>query len=140
MDASTGNSEIPGGLGAILTQQDENGDQKDIVYASRQLLKHEKNYKPFLVEMQAMVKGMDHFDTYCRGKKFTVITDYKPLETHSKRKNKTMNSPTEARRKYDLDIKYKKGRKMPADFLSQNAVEAVGIFNDNWKIAQEQDE
>ena len=27
---------------------------------------------------------------------------------------------------------------MPADFLSQNAVEAVGIFDDNWKVAQEQ--
>ena len=29
---------------------------------------------------------------------------------------------------------------MPADFLSRNAIEAVGIVNGNWKIAQEQDE
>ena len=28
---------------------------------------------------------------------------------------------------------------MPADFLSRNAVDAVGIFDGNWKISQEQD-
>ena len=45
-----------------------------------------------------------------------------------------MNRLTEARKKYKFDIKYKKSSKMPADFLSQNAVNAVGIFDDNWKI------
>ena len=33
-----------------------------------------------------------------------------------------------------------KGSEMSADFLSQNAVDALGIFDDTWKIAQEQDE
>jgi hypothetical protein len=75
-----------------------------IAYASRQLLKHEKNYTPFLVEMQAMVWGMEHFDTYLRGRK------------------------------------REKGSEMPADFLSRNAIDAVKIFDDNWKLAQEQDE
>ena len=42
MDVSTGTSEISGGLGAILTQGDENNEEKVIVYASRQLLKNEK--------------------------------------------------------------------------------------------------
>ena len=55
VDASTGTSEIAGGLGAILTQRDENNEERVIAYASRQLQKHEKNYTPFLVEMQAMV-------------------------------------------------------------------------------------
>ena len=29
---------------------------------------------------------------------------------------------------------------MPADFLSRNATDAVGIFSDQWKLEQEQDE
>ena len=64
VDASTGTGEINGGLGAMLCQTDEDGEERVIAYASRQLLKHEKNYTPFLVEMQAMIWAMDHFDTY----------------------------------------------------------------------------
>ena len=139
VDASTGTTEVAGGLGAILSQTDENGEERVIAYASRQLLKHEKNYTPFLVEMQAMVWGMDHFDTYLRGRKFTVFTDHKPLETLTKRQDKTMNRLTEAFLKYNFDIKYKKGSEMPADFLSRNAIDAVGIFDQNWITAQEQD-
>jgi hypothetical protein len=37
-------------------------------------------------------------------------------------------------------IKYKKGSEMPADFFSQNAIDAVGFFSDQWKLEQEQDE
>ena len=140
VDASTGTPEIAGGLGAILTQTDEDGEEKVIAYASRQLLKHEKNYTPFLVEMQAMIWGMDHFDTYLRGRKFTVFTDHKPLENQTKRQDKTMNRLTEAFLKYNFEIKYKKGSEMPADFLSRNAVEAIGPFDDNWTAAQEEDE
>ncbi len=42
MDAATGNDKNEGGLGAILCQTHQNGDNKFIAYASRQLLKHEK--------------------------------------------------------------------------------------------------
>jgi hypothetical protein len=55
VDASTGTGEINGGLGAMLCQTDKEGEERVIAYASRQLLKHERNYTPFLVEMQAMV-------------------------------------------------------------------------------------
>ena len=41
-----GISEIPGNLGEIFTQKDENVEEKVITYASRQLLKHQKNYQP----------------------------------------------------------------------------------------------
>ena len=135
VDASTGTSETTGGLGAILTQTDENNEEKVIAYASRLLLKHGENYTPFLVEMQAMV-----WVTYFRGRKFTVYTDHIPLETQSKSQYKTMNRLTEAWQKCVFDIKYKKGSEMPANFFSQNAINTVGIFDDNWKIAQEKDE
>ena len=42
VNASTGTSAIPGGLGAILKQRNENREEKAIAYASRQLLKREE--------------------------------------------------------------------------------------------------
>jgi hypothetical protein len=42
-------------LGALLCQKDQKGPNKAITNASRKLLKHEKNYTSFLVEMAAVV-------------------------------------------------------------------------------------
>jgi hypothetical protein len=64
VDASLGNDKKPGGLWAILTQINPNGQHCVIAYASRKLQKHECNYTPFLLEMQAAIWGMDHFTTY----------------------------------------------------------------------------
>jgi hypothetical protein len=69
-----------------------------------------------------------------------VFTDHKPLETQSKGQDKTMNTLTEAFLKYNFVIKYKNGSEMSTDFLSRNAINAVGISSDNWKLKQEQDE
>jgi hypothetical protein len=51
-----------------------------IAYASRELQKHECNYMPFLLEMQAAIWGMDYFSTYLQGGKFTLIMDNRPLK------------------------------------------------------------
>jgi len=66
-DASLGDERKPGGLGAILTQVDEEGEHQVIAYASRKLQKHEANYTPFLLEMTAAIWGMEHFAVYLRG-------------------------------------------------------------------------
>jgi len=42
VDAATGIDNNNGGLGAILMQTDENGKEREIAYASRALIKHEK--------------------------------------------------------------------------------------------------
>ena len=42
-DAATGSADFSGGLGAILTQMDKNGNHYAISFASRQLKDHEKN-------------------------------------------------------------------------------------------------
>jgi hypothetical protein len=55
VDASTGISKNNSGLGALLCQTDKNGEEQAILYVSRQLLTHKKNYTLFLVKMQAMV-------------------------------------------------------------------------------------
>jgi hypothetical protein len=48
-----------------------------------------------------------------------------------------MNKLTKSFLKYNFVIKYKKGT---TDFLSRNAIDAMGIFSDQWKLVQEQDE
>jgi len=79
-DAALGDDKNDGGLGAILTQQNEKGEHCVIAYASRKLQKHEKNYTPFLLEMQAAIWAMEHFSTYLIGRHFTLYTDHKPME------------------------------------------------------------
>jgi hypothetical protein len=80
IDAATGTADSPGGLGAILTQMDKQGNHYAISFVSRQLKDHEKNYSPFLLEAAAAVWGMEVFNEYLRGKQFVLFTDHKPLE------------------------------------------------------------
>jgi hypothetical protein len=112
-------------------QIDKTGQHGVIAYASRKLQKHECNYTPFLLEMQAAIWGMDHFSTYLRGRKFTLITDHRPLEKLGKVHTKTLNRLQEIMNTYDFDIVYKKGSEMPADYLSCNLVAAI-----SWDAAE----
>jgi ribonuclease HI len=79
-DGALGKAANAGGLGAVLMQQGDNGNDRVIAYASRQLKGYEKNYSAFLLEMQAAVFGIKHFDVYLGGKQFTLFTNHKPME------------------------------------------------------------
>jgi len=139
-DASFGDDKIPGGLGAILTQVDKGNEHKVIAYASRKLVKHEKNYTPFLLEMQAALWAMDHFHTYLKGNHFTLMTDHKPLETMGTIHTKTLNRLQEAMNtEFSFNIVYKKGSEMPADFLSRQAIDSIKWDNQSLKINQRSD-
>jgi hypothetical protein len=75
--------------------------------------------------MQAAIWGMDHFTTYLRGRKFTLITDHRPLEKLGKVHTKTLNRLQEIMNTFDFDIVYKEGSEMPANYLSRNLVAAI---------------
>ena len=75
--------------------------------------------------------GMEHFATNLRGRKFTLITDHRPLKKLGKVHTKTLNRLQEIMNAYDFDIMYKKGSEMPADYLSRNIVNAI-----SWDSAQ----
>jgi hypothetical protein len=89
--------------------------------------------------MAAMILAMEHFDTYLRGRHFTVFSDHKPLETLGKKHDKTLSRIQEAFMQWDLEIKYKKGIEMPADYLSKNVVEAIDMSNEHLAEMQDQD-
>ncbi len=114
-DAATGTADMPGGLGAILTQVDKDGKFYAISFASRQLKDHEKNYSPFLLEAAAAVWGMDHFNEYLKGKNFILYMDHKPLDKLGHLHNKRMNRFQMALLEHDFIIQYKKGSDMPPD-------------------------
>ena len=131
-----GDDKKDGGLGAILSQINEKGEFCAIAYASRQLQKHEKNYTPFLLEMQAAIWAMDHFNTYLRGRHFKLYTDHKPLEKWGKVHTRTFHRLQEIMNTFDFEIEYKKGSEMPADFLSQYVFAAIQF--DNLNLSQQQ--
>ena len=135
-DASLGDEKKAGGLGAILTQIDEKGGHQVIAYASRKLQKHECNYTPFLLEMQAGIWGMEHFAVYLRGRPFTLYSDHKPLEKLGKVHTKTFHRLQEAMNQFNFKVAYQKGEEMPADFLSRNVV--ASVMSDSPSMAAEQ--
>jgi transposase InsO family protein len=65
-------------LGAILIQGDIRRDLP-VAYASRTLNAAERNYSTVEKELLAIIWGCKHFRPYLLGRKFTVVTDYRPL-------------------------------------------------------------
>ena len=82
-DAATGNSENAGGMGAVLSQLHEDGSKRVIAYASRGLKANEKNYSVYLLKQAAAAWAISNFAVYLYGRRFTLYTDHKPLETQS---------------------------------------------------------
>jgi hypothetical protein len=134
--ASLGDEKKPGSLGAILTTLNKQGEHCVIAYASQKLQKHERNYTPFLLEMQVAIWGVENFAMYLQGQKFTLYTDHRPLEKLGKVHTKTLNRLQEAMNTFDFEIIYKKGSEMPADYLSRNLVSAISWNSDELLQAQ----
>ncbi len=137
VDASLGDDKKPSGIGTILTQINPSGEHCVITYASQKLQKHECNYTPFLLGMQAAIWGMEHFGTYLRGRKFTLFTDHRPLEKLGKVHTKALNRLQESVNTFD--IMYKKGSEMPADYLSRNLISAISWESSQLQQAQAAD-
>jgi len=93
-----------------------------IAYASRSLKDREKNYNPYLAEMNSAAWAIEHFDNYLRVSKLVLYTDHKPLETLNSVHQKTLNRLQEKMSLYDFKLRYKKGPEMPADVLSRMPV------------------
>ena len=91
-DAAQGDDQNEGGLGACLMQEDKEGIKKAVAFASRGLVKHEKNYPAFLLEMQAATWAMQHFEDYLRGRRWCLHSDHKPMCKLNKVHAKTLNA------------------------------------------------
>jgi hypothetical protein len=139
-EASFGDENTEGGLGAILAQLHSSGKFYVIAYASRKLQKYEKNYTPFLLEMQAAIFGMETFEVNLKGRHFKLFTDHKPLEKLGKVHTKTLNRLQQMMNLFSFEIIYKPGSEMPADFLSRNTVDAIKFDLPTYAREQDKDE
>jgi len=68
------------GLGAILGQLDEEGNEYVIAYASRKNNKIESNYSSYEGECFIVVWAIIHFRPYFYGTKFTLYIDHQPIK------------------------------------------------------------
>ena len=138
-DASAGSGNMPGGLGACLIQFYDDVP-RPIAYASRSLLKHEKNYSAYLLELQGCIWAIQHFDVYLRDRHFHLFCDHKPLEKLGAVHTKTLNRLQQLMLEYNFTISHNPGKlNNVADFLSRNPVSAVDISFDSFLAAQEAD-
>ena len=111
------------GLGAVLSQKQDDGTERVVAYASRSLNKAERNYDAHKLEFLALKWAVtNQFHEYLYGSpKFDVFTDNNPL-TYI-----LMTAKLDAMGHwwiaslgpYHFDLHYKPGKKNPTDPLSR---------------------
>ncbi|XP_061722555.1 uncharacterized protein K02A2.6-like isoform X1 [Cydia pomonella] len=69
----------PRGVAGVLSQPDGQGRERPVAYVSRKLNTAEQNYSQIHREALAIVFSTQKFHQYLYGKRFTLVTDHKPL-------------------------------------------------------------
>ena len=125
-------------LGALLMQEDDNGDLHPIAYASKTLNSAQRNYDTTDREALALVWALEHFNTFVEGHNYTIITDHRALETIMTKRNSEMGKYKKFERyalrlaPYNIKVMYSKGSENhAADLLSRqhDLMEIKGIAN-----------
>lgn len=68
------------GVGVVLSQCDEKGQDQPIAYYSRKHLPREERYSTIEKECLAIKLSIQAFNTYLMGRTFTIQTDHRSLE------------------------------------------------------------
>ena len=118
------------GVGAILSQKDDNGKEFVISFASKAFSGAEKRWTTMEKEAFAVVWGLQYFHAYVYGQKVVVFTDHKALQwlRNLKSPNGKIARWLLKLEQYDYVVAHKPGSQMVhADALSRAPVDFVRI-------------
>lgn len=110
------------GMGAVLCQRDDQGNEHPILYASRKLTAREEAYSASEKECACLVWAVQKLSCYVSGSKFIVETDHCPLTwlKNMSGKNGRLLRWSLALQQYSFEVRYKKGKmNSNADGLSR---------------------
>ena len=83
----------PVGLGAILMQEQADGTNLPVAYASRSLTETERRYSQIEKEALGCVWAVEYFRNYLWGVRFKLLTDHRPLIYMFNPRNSTIVPP-----------------------------------------------
>ena len=118
------------GLGAVLSQKDDDGNEHPVACASQKLLPREVNYATIEKECLAIVWALRFFYTYLYGQSFTVETDHQPLSWlyRMKNTNSRLIRWALALQPFNFSLKHRKGvDNANADGLSRGSIPTLEI-------------
>ena len=119
------------GLGAVLSQVQEDGLAHPVAYASRALTPAEKNYGITDLETPAVVWSVSHFKAYLYGQRVKVFTDHTAVKAvlqnpNASGKHARWWSLVFESGVGDVNICYRRGRdNVNADALSRSPCEGI---------------
>ena len=127
------------GVGAVIYHRYSNGLEKVIAHASKTLTPTEQKYAQIEKEALALIFGIQKFDQFLRGRRFTLLTDHKPLITiFGSKKGIPTTSANRLQRwalrlmGYSYDIQYRSTHQFgQADGLSRLTAGPDKIFDEN---------
>uniref|UniRef100_A0AAG5DIK1 RNA-directed DNA polymerase n=1 Tax=Anopheles atroparvus TaxID=41427 RepID=A0AAG5DIK1_ANOAO len=113
-------------LGAVLSQI-QSGQEKPIAFGSRTLNETEQRYSTTEKEALAIIWAVEKYKPYLYGRKFTLVTDHKPLVfIKSCSKNAKILRWRLELENYEFEIKYKEGKaNVVADALSRKPMDEI---------------
>jgi len=122
--------------GAVLLQQDTNGEWHPVAFHLQSMSPTERNYQVYDRELMAIIRALCDWHCYIYGSPFTTIvwTDHHNLTyyTHPQKLTRRQVHWVVEFMEYDLKLQHKKASKMVvADVLSQWADWSTGLEHDN---------
>ena len=136
------------GLGAVLSQKQDDGLVHPVAFASRSLQPHEKSYSSTELETLGLVWAVKHFRPYLLGYHTTVFTDHSVCTSllNSSKPSAKLARWAMIVQEFDLSIKHRSGRSNAnSDALSRNPVTVEDAFvravstSEEWVCSEQKD-
>jgi len=100
------------GVGAVLSQCDDDGQEHPVAYSSRKLFPREEHYSTIEKECLAIKLGVQAFRVYLLGRPFLIQTDHRALEWLDRLKdnNHRLTRWSLALQPYQFTVTYRAGK------------------------------